>query len=383
MIKYTYITKMVILLAKEEKIMVKQVYPRVEINLQYLKENVAEIVRRCGEYGIDIAGVIKGTTGIPECVKMFEEGGAKIIASSRLEQIEDAKNYGINLPYLLLRVPMMTELPEVVRLTDISLNSEIKVLKALNEEAGKQGKKHKVILMADLGDLREGFWDKDEMVEVAVTVENELTNLELAGVGTNLGCYGSIEATADKLDELVAIAERIEEKIGRILEYISGGATTSLPRIINKDMPKRINLLRVGEGILLARDLDVFYGYDMSFMHQDVYTLKAEVIEVKDKPSHPVGKISIDAFGHTPEYVDRGIRKRALLGIGKVDYGSIDEIFPKDKGIEVIGASSDHTILDIEDAERALEPGDIVSFGINYASIVYLTNCRNVQMVFV
>lgn len=382
MIKYMY-KKMVILLAKEEKIMVKQVYPRVEINLQYLKENVAEIVRRCGEYGIDIAGVIKGTTGIPECVKMFEEGGAKIIASSRLEQIEDAKNYGINLPYLLLRVPMMTELPEVVRLTDISLNSEIKILKALNEEAGKQGKKHKVILMADLGDLREGFWDKDEMVEVAVTVENELINLELAGVGTNLGCYGSIEATADKLDELVAIAERIEEKIGRTLEYISGGATTSLPRIINKDMPKRINLLRVGEGILLARDLDVFYGYDMSFMHQDVYTLKAEVIEVKDKPSHPVGKISIDAFGHTPEYVDRGIRKRALLGIGKVDYGSIDEIFPKDKGIEVIGASSDHTILDIEDAERTLEPGDIVTFGINYASIVYLTNCRNVQMVFV
>lgn len=373
---------MVILSAEEEKIMVNQVYPRVEINLQYLKENVAEIVRRCGEFGIDIAGVIKGTTGIPECAKMFEEGGAKIIASSRLEQIEDARDYGIDLPYLLLRVPMMTELPEVVRLTDISLNSEIKVLKALNEEAGKQGKKHKVILMADLGDLREGFWDKDEMVSVAVTVENELANLELAGVGTNLGCYGSIEATSDKLDELVAIAENIEAKIGRTLEYISGGATTSLPRIINNDMPKRINLLRVGEGILLARDLDVFYGYDMSFMHQDVYTLKAEVIEVKDKPSHPVGKISIDAFGHTPEYVDRGIRKRALLGIGKVDYGSIDEIFPKDKGIEVIGASSDHTILDIEDAERNLEPGDIVSFGINYASIVYLTNCRNVQMVF-
>ena len=374
---------MVILLAEEEKIMVKQVYPRVEINLQYLKENVAEIVRRCGEFGIDIAGVIKGTTGIPECAKMFEEGGAKIIASSRLEQIEYAKNYGIDLPYLLLRVPMMTELAEVVRLTDISLNSEVKVLKALNEEARKQDKKHKVILMADLGDLREGFWDKDEMVDAALMVEKELTNLELAGVGTNLGCYGSIEATSDKLDELVAIAERIEGKIGRTLEYISGGATTSLPRIINNDMPKRINLLRVGEGILLARDLDVFYGYDMSFMHQDVYTLKAEVIEVKDKPSHPVGKISIDAFGHTPEYVDRGIRKRALLGIGKVDYGSIDEIFPKDKGIEVIGASSDHTILDIEDAERNLEPGDIVSFGINYASIVYLTNCRNVQMIFV
>ncbi len=363
--------------------MVKQMYPKLTINLQYFKENVAAMVERCDKCGITIAGVIKGTTGFPQCAQAFKEGGAKIIASSRLEQIEDTIEYGVGLPTMLLRIPMLTEVDEVVRLCDISLNSEVAVLKALNEAAAKQNKVHKVIIMADVGDLREGFWDKDEMVEVAVMVENELANLELAGVGTNLGCYGSIEATADKLDELVAIAERIEAKIGRELEIISGGGTTSLPRIINGDMPKRINHLRVGEGIILARDLDVFYGYDMSWLHQDTYTLKAEIIEVKDKPSHPVGKISIDAFGHTPEYVDRGIRKRALLGIGKVDYGSIEEIFPKDKGVEVIGASSDHTILDIEDAEREFKPGDIVAFGINYASIVYLTNCRNVQIVFV
>lgn len=363
--------------------MVKQSYPRIEINLQYLKENVAAIVKKCTDCGIKISGVIKGTTGIPQCAKMFQEGGVYGIASSRLEQIEDAINEGIDLPMLLLRVPMHSEVDEVVRLCDMSLNSEVSTLDLLNEAAAKQNKIHNVILMADLGDLREGFWDKDEMVKVATRVENEWDNLHLSGVGTNLGCYGSIEATADKLDELVAIAERIEKEIGRELEIISGGGTTSLPRVLLGDMPKRINHLRVGEGILLARDLDVFYGLDMSFMHQDVYTLKAEVIEVKDKPSHPVGKISIDAFGHTPEYVDRGIRKRALIGVGKVDYGSIDEIFPKDKGVEVIGASSDHTILDVEDAEREFKPGDIVSFGINYASIVYVTNCKNVQKVFV
>ncbi len=363
--------------------MVNQLYPRIEINLKYLTENVATVVKQCAEMGIKVAGVMKGTTGIIECSKCFEDGGVCLIASSRLEQLEDAINAGIKLPTLLLRVPMPSEIPEVIRLADVSLNSELSVLAALNEEAGKQGKKHKVIIMADLGDLREGFWDKDEMVEVATKVENEMDNLILGGVGTNLGCYGSIAATADKLDELVEIAERIEAKIARELEYISGGATTSLPRVFDGDMPKRINLLRVGEGILLARDLDIFYGYDMSAMHQDVYTMKAEVIEVKQKPSHPVGTITIDAFGHTPVYTDRGMRKRALLGIGKVDYGSIDEIFPKDKGIEVIGASSDHTILDIEDAERDIKVGDILSFGINYASIVYLTNCRNVQVVFV
>ena len=363
--------------------MVKQIYPRVEINLKYLTENVATVVKMCAEKGIQVAGVFKGTTGIPECGKCFEEGGAAMIASSRLEQLEDAKEAGIKLPTLLLRIPMLTEVPEVIRLADVSLNSEVEVLKALNEEAGKQGKKHKVIIMADLGDLREGFWDKDEMVDVCVDIENNMPNLILGGVGTNLGCYGSIAATADKLDELVVIAERVEAKIGRELEYISGGATTSLPRIFDNDMPKRINLLRVGEGILLARDLDIFYGYDMSSFHQDIYTLKAEVIEVKDKPSHPVGTITIDAFGHKPTYEDRGIRRRALLGIGKVDYGSIDEIFPKDEGIEIIGASSDHTILDIEDAKRDIKVGDILEFAINYASIVYLTNTRNVQIVFV
>ena len=130
--------------------MVNQLYPRVEINLQYLKENVAEIVRQADECGIEIAGVIKGTTGIPQCAKMFEEGGAKMIASSRLEQLEDVRNFGVRLPLMLLRVPMISEIPEVVRLADISLNSEISVMREINEEAGRQGKTHKVIIMLPL-----------------------------------------------------------------------------------------------------------------------------------------------------------------------------------------------------------------------------------------
>ena len=360
--------------------MKKQGYPRVEINLDYLKHNVEYVVGKCAEKGIEVAGVIKGTTGIPQCVEQFADGGVKYIASSRLEQLQDAKDFGIEKPLMLIRIPMLSEIEDVVRLTELSLNSEMEVLEALNAEAGKQGKKHKVILMADLGDLREGFWDKEEMTEAAVKVEKELEHLELAGVGTNVGCYGSILATEEKLDELVAVAEQIEGRIGRQLELISGGATSSFMRVIDGDIPERVNFLRIGEGILLARDLELFYGYDMSEMHQDVYTLKAEV---KDKPSHPVGEIAVDAFGHTPEYVDRGIRRRALLAIGKVDYGSIDEIFPQDEGVEILGASSDHTILDIEDAKRDFKVGDIVSFGINYASVVYVTNCRNVQIVYV
>lgn len=71
--------------------MVNQIYPRVEINLQYLKENVKEMVRRCEEKNIEVAGVIKGTTGLVKCAKQFEEGGCKMIASSSWNRLKMQK----------------------------------------------------------------------------------------------------------------------------------------------------------------------------------------------------------------------------------------------------------------------------------------------------
>lgn len=357
-------------------------YPRVTVDLSKLRNNVDEILKRCKAENIQVAGVIKGCTGLPRCAQVFADGGCSFVASSRLEQIQDAKDHGVDKPFMLIRIPMKSEIPDAIRLTDISLNSEVETLKMLDAEAGRQGKKHKVILMIDLGDLREGFWDKDELLTAALMVERELPHLELAGVGTNLGCYGSINATADKLNELIADAEMIEEKIGRELEYIAGGATTSIPRLLEGDMPQRINLLRIGEGIILGKDLRDLWGYDMSFLYQDVFTLEAEIIELKDKPSHPVGEIMFDAFGFQQEYEDRGIRKRALLALGKVDYAFPDMIYPLDKGVEILGASSDHTIIDVEDAERELKVGDTMKFNLCYATIVYATNSPNVKIFY-
>ncbi|MCI8609890.1 MAG: alanine/ornithine racemase family PLP-dependent enzyme [Firmicutes bacterium] len=361
----------------------KERYPRLEINLAHLKHNVAEVVERCGSCGIQVAGVIKGATGNIQVAKQFDEGGAAFIASSRLEQIEDAINAGITKPMMMIRIPMLSEASDVVRLTNISLNSEVEVIKALNQEAARQGKLHKVILMADMGDLREGYWDKEELADIAEYIENKMINIQLVGIGTNVGCYGSILPTVEKLEELVQIAEHIEERLGRELEYISGGATSSLLRVWDGNVPKRINLLRVGEGILLARDMDVFYHYDVSRLYQDCFRLKAEVIEVKDKPSHPVGTVGVDAFGHRPVYEDRGIRRRVLLAMGKVDYGDPMELLPLETGAEVLGASSDHTIMDVQQAARDYQVGDIMEFDINYATLIHLTNSRNVHIAYV
>ena len=364
-------------------IVMNTIYPSLEINLKHIEENTKVVVSKCEEQGIHITGVFKGASGMPEIAKAMINGGCKSMASSRLVQLEKAREYGLNCEMYLIRIPMLTEVKDTIRLADVSLNSEITVIEALNEEAIKVNKTHGIILMADIGDLREGFWDYDELISVAKHIENDLKGLVLKGVGTNIGCYGSVAATYEKLNELVNISKRVEDAIGRKLEIVSGGATSSLLRIWDKHMPKGINHLRIGEGILLARDLDVFYGADMHELHQDAFRLKAEVIEVKNKPTHPIGELAVDAFGHTPTYTDRGIRKRALLGIGKVDYADPKELIVLEDGLEIIGASSDHTIIDIENVKRDIKVGDIIEFGVNYATLVFLTYSDNVHIKFI
>lgn len=353
-------------------------YPELLVDLDKLKENYKQIKKLCKD--IKIAGVIKGCTGIPEVAQLLDKEHVDFIASSRMEQLKPLKGK-VTCPLMMIRIPMLSEVEEIVKYTDISLNSELEVLKALDKEAKRQNKIHEVILMKDLGDLREGFYKEEDIIEAALFVENDLDNLVLAGIGTNLGCYGAIVATKEKLEELVRVAEHIENKIDRKLKYISGGATTSIPRLIEGNMPERINMLRIGEGILLARDLKDLWGYDIENMNQDVFTLRCEVIEVKDKPTYPVGKIFVDAFGNKPTYEDKGIRRRALLAIGKVDYAFSEDLVPKNNKIKIIGASSDHTIIDVEDDEN-IKVGDILEFNLTYSTLVYVSNSQNIKKVF-
>ena len=353
-------------------------YPHVEIDLGKLKENLAALQERCQASSIEITGIVKGFSALPPAVKAYEEVGMHSVGSSRMDQLRRLREAGITAQLMLIRIPMPCEVEEVVRWSDISLESEITVLRALNQAAERAGKRHKVILMVDLGDLREGFWDREELVSAALEVEREMPHLELLGVGTNLGCYGSVQATPEKMEELVAAAEQVEQAIGRRLDILSGGASSSLHMVLDGTMPPRINHLRVGEGILLGS----IWGCNMEFMHKDIFTLRAQVIESKVKPSHPVGVLSVDAFGRTRTYVDRGHRHRCLLAMGRVDYGECDDLVPREAGIKVLGASSDHTILDVEDGVRPFAVGDVIEFDLCYATMVYLTGSRSVHIYY-
>ena len=347
-------------------------YPQLEINLPKLRRNTREVVSRCQAVGIHVCGVMKGTNGHPAVARAFLDGGASELATSRVEQVIRCREAGVPGPYLLLRIPMLSELEEVVRWCDSSVQSELATLDALEAACVKLRKTHRVIVMADLGDLREGFWDKNEMVDVCAHVERDLPHVHLAGIGVNLGCYGSIQPTPDKMEDLIAIARQVEERIGRKLEVISGGATSSYTLVHWGTMPKGINHLRIGEGILNAKDLQIDWEiYDMDYLAMDAFTIRAQVLEVKTKPSHPVGTIAMDAFCRVPTYEDRGMRKRCLVGIGHSDVGDAARLIPRLEGAEVLGGSSDHCILDIENCTQEVHVGDIVEFSVIYSAMMY------------
>jgi len=358
-------------------------FPSLEVNLKKVYENTKYVVDLCENQGISVAGVVKVVHAMPQVVSEMDKAGCKYLATSRINQVIDMKKQGVKKPIMLIRIPMYSEIKQLVEYVDISLNSEIETLKEINEECKNQNKEHKVILMMDLGDLREGVVDEGEFINLALYVEKELSNLRLYGIGTNLGCYGSVKPTEDNLGKLCNVAEKIEGLIGRELDVVSGGATSSLTLIWDRKIPSKINNLRIGEGILVAKDLDDFWQYDMSMLHQDIFLLKAQVVEVKNKPSHPIGEIFIDAFGNRPIYEDRGERRRALLAIGKQDFVSVDTLIPVDKNIEVIGASSDHLIIDIENCKTNYRVGDIVEFNIYYPHLLYLSGSEDVNKKFI
>ena len=358
-------------------------FPRIVIDRDKLRNNCTQIVKHCEARGIAVAGVIKGAGGLPEIARLYRSCGAAQLATSRLEQMELWRREGIPGPYMLLRVPGLSELPEVARLADYSLQSDATTLDALNGVCAEQGVTHRVIVMADLGDLREGFWDKTEMVEVCCHVEQGLDHLHLAGVGVNLGCYGAVKPTPENMEQLVDIARAVEARIGRQLEIVSGGATSSYTLVHWGTMPQGINHLRIGETALLAKDLQVDWGIsDMDYLLRGTMRLEAEIIELRKKPTHPVGETVIDAFGNRPTFVDRGMRLRALAAFGRADVGQVETLLCREPGMTVIGGSSDHCILDVEDCPRALRVGDVVSFDLSYSHMLYATGRTDIAVVF-
>jgi predicted amino acid racemase/D-alanyl-D-alanine dipeptidase len=336
--------------------------PRIEINLEKIAHNAKKLVGLYGSKGISVIGVTKVVCGDPIIAKALVKSGINILADSRIENIRRMRNAGVQAQFLLLRTPSLSQVEAAVKYADISLNSELSVIERLSKCAIDYNKPHKIILMVELGDLREGLMPSylDDTIKHLLALEN----IELIGLGTNLACFGGIKPDEKKMGELSSIANDVEEKFGLTLEFVSGGNSANYNWFMSTKNVGRINNLRLGESIYLG--CETLFRKPIPGLYTDAMTLVAEVVESKIKPSLPYGEICQDAFGNVPEFEDQGQIRRAILGIGLQDV-LVSGLTPR-SDIEIIGASSDHIIVNAKNID--LNVGNELEFDLNYGALL-------------
>ena len=278
--------------------------PRLEIYPQRIEDNARAVVNLIHSFGAQVACVTKVMSAHPAIVQALEMGGADMIADSRILNLQSISNIGMDLPLMLLRIPAPSRAADVVRCADISLNSSVHTIKLLSEAAEFWKVEHKVIIMVDVGDLREGVWP-DRAVEV-VKGASKFANIEVIGLGANLACYGGVIPTAENMHMLVQIRDDCRKATGLPLNILSGGNSANLPLLASGGMPKEINHFRIGESITLGRN--VLDRSPWPGTRQDTFRVIAEIVEVECKPSIPIGSRGQDAFGGYHDFIDRGIR---------------------------------------------------------------------------
>lgn len=340
-------------------------YPRIVIDEKKLYQNMKRIVEMASDKAIGVFVVTKVHAADIKLAQICLDAGAAGLADSRIQNLIKFKDFSCD--KILLRLPMHSEVEDVVAYTDISFNSEISTIKKLNVAAEKANKIHKIVIMFDLGDLREGFLP--EQVDEVVPEILGLSHIKIEGIAVNLTCYGGVIPTPENLGELVALAEHIEKQYGIVLNIISGGNSSSIYLLENGEMPKRINNLRIGEGVVLGRE--AAYGEPIKGTYDDAFLLETEIVELKEKDSLPKGIIGMDAFGGKPVFEDKGRMLRAIVAVGRQDVDHT-ALLPVDIGIEIIGASSDHMILDLTHAKSTYNVGDVVSFKMEYGAMLKL-----------
>ena len=240
----------------------------------------------------------------------------------------------------------------------MSLNSEIEVIRKLSEAAKRIGSIHGVVLMVELGDLREGIMP--EHLERVVRQVLGFSNVAFLGIGTNLACRSGVSPDENNMGRLSALADSIDETFGPIVHTVSGGNSANLDWALSGGEVGRVNHLRLGEALLLG--CEPLYRKAIQGLHTSAFTLVAEVIELKNKPSQPWGEIAQSAFGEVAVSVDRGSIRQAILGIGRQDVDP--EGLTPPRGITILSASSDHLVVEVSDSYGSIKVG--ARFALNW-----------------
>lgn len=349
--------------------------PRLEIDLGAIHSNARRIVALCRSKGIRITAVTKGVCGEPRIAAALIAGGIRSLGDSRLANIHRMRRAGIEAEFMLIRPPRASMVDRVVALADVSLNTEASVVRLLSDQAMRRGKIHDVILMVEMGDLREGIMPDrlSDTVEAILALEG----VRLRGIGTNLACFNGVIPTVAKMKELSQLAEAIEQRYNLRLECVSGGNSANYEWLTLSETTGRVNHLRIGEALLLGRE--TVHREPIRGLVTDAFRLIGEVIEAKTKPSRPFGEIGQNAFGDVPSVLDQGRMRRAIVALGEQDVDPRG-IHPQ-TAVNILGVSSDQLVL--HDTQAALSVGSEVTLDIDYRALLRAMTSPYVEKVFV
>ena len=351
----------------------------LELHRKRLRHNHRFLKELFEKKGMDWGIVTKLLCGNETYLKEVIDLGEKELHDTRISNLKAIKRLAPEVQTVYIKPPAKRAIPNVVRYADVSFNSDLTTIRQLSEEAVRQDRHHKVIIMVEMGDLREGVMG-DELIEFYAGVF-ELPHISIIGLGTNLNCLNGIMPTQDKLIQLCLYKQLIESRFNKQIPWVTGGTTVTIPLLLKKQLPKGVNHFRVGEALFFGKDL--FTNGTIKGMRNDVFRLHAEVIELSEKPMVPIGEQGLDVSGETPEYDEKDIGRtafRAILDIGLLDVDPA-HITPLDERVKIIEASSDMLVLDLDDNPAGYKVGDLVSFAPDYMGTLGVMNSRYIDKV--
>jgi len=352
----------------------------ITLNKKKLKDNYLELDKFFGDKNIEWAVVAKMLCGNEKYLQEVINLGIKQICDSRLTNLETIKSIDPDIETVYIKPPAKANIARIVEFADISFNTEFETIKLLSSAAQDMGKTHKIVVMIELGELREGVM-RDQFIDFYSKIF-ELPNIEVIGIGANLTCMYGVLPNQDKLIQLCLYKELVEAKFNRKIPFVSGGTSVTIPLIQKDLLPAGVNHFRVGETLYFGTD--VYHNTVFETMHNDVFKLCAEIIELTEKPMIPQGEFGVNLTGDTPVFDQKNIglnSYRAIVDVGLLDI-EVNHLEPIDTTMEIAGASSDMIVMDLGTNSKQYKVGDTIEFKMDYMGLLRLMNSNYIEKEF-
>lgn len=349
----------------------------VKLYRSELRHNYEYLDKLFKESGIKWGITTKLLCGNKDFINEVINLGIGEVHDSRISNLRVVKQIDPDTVTIYIKPPPKDTIPEMIKYADISLNTELSTMHELSEEAVRQDKVHKVIIMIEMGDLREGVM-RDDLVDFYEKVFR-LPGLEVVGLGTNLNCLHGVMPDGDKLIQLALYKQIIELRFKKEIPLVSGGTTVTIPLLLNGQLPDGVNHFRVGEALFFGKDL--FSDGLIDGMSDQVMELYTQIIEISEKPMVPTGDMGVNPQGKTATIKKEDVGKTAYRAI--VDIGTLDiqpnYLIPVNENIKITDASSDMLVLDVGENPSKYKVGDKIRFKLKYMGALGLMSSDYIE----